>query len=76
MRSGDSMAAGTATYWERHADGAYISIPIEPGDLDEVRAWCGEHCRGDFMIVLDRRVVFERREDAALATLRWRAEER
>ncbi len=62
--------------WERHPDGAYISVPIDPHDLDEVRAWCAENCIGDFLIVLDRRVLFQSREDAALATLFWRAEER
>lgn len=66
----------TASEWERHADGQHISIPISPSDLDEVRAWCGEHCRGDFMVVLGRRVVFQSREDAALATMFWRCEER
>ena len=45
-------------------------------DLDEVRAWCSVNCEGDFLIVLDRRVLFQSREDAALATLWWRAEER
>lgn len=62
--------------WERHEDGQHISIPILSGDADEVRAWCGENCEGDFLIDLGRRVVFQSREDAALATLRWRAEER
>ncbi len=70
------MSAGSATGWERHADGTYISIPIAPADLDEARAWCNENCRGDFLIVLGPQVVFQLRDDAALATLWWRAEER
>jgi hypothetical protein len=49
---------------------------MAPADLDEVRAWCPEHCRGEFLIVLGPRVVFQLREGAALATLWWRAEER
>ena len=66
----------TATEWERHGDGQHISIPIPSGDADEVRKWCGEHCLGDYMVVLGRRVVFQLAEDAAIATLWWRAEER
>ena len=62
--------------WERHGDGTYISVPIAPALIDEVRAWCGEHCRGDYLIVLGRRVLFQSREDAALATVWWRTEER
>jgi hypothetical protein len=62
--------------WERHPGGAYISVPIDPRDLDEVRAWCNGNCIGDFLIVLDRRVLFQSREDAALATMFWRCEER
>ncbi len=62
--------------WERHHDGAYISVPIYAHDLHEVRAWCSVNCESDFLIVLDRRVLFQSREDAALATLFWRAEER
>jgi hypothetical protein len=61
--------------WDRHDDGQYLSVPIRYADLDEVRAWCGDNCEGDFVIVLGRRVLFQSREDAALATLRWRAEE-
>ncbi len=64
-----------ATDWERHADGSQVSIPISPADADAVRAWCAEHCRGDFLIVLGPGVVFQRRDDGALATLFWRAEE-
>jgi hypothetical protein len=64
------------TAWERHPGGAYISIPINPRDLDEVRAWCSENCEGDYLIDLGRRVLFQSREDAALATMFWRAEER
>jgi hypothetical protein len=63
-----------ATGWELGEDGRHFSIPIWPRDLDSVREWCRENCLGDFMVVLDRRVVFARREDAALATLFWRAE--
>ncbi len=62
--------------WERHPGGAYISIPIDPHDLPAVRAWCAEHCEGDYLIDLGRRVLFQSRDDAALATLFWRAEER
>lgn len=68
------MTAASTVEWERHADGAHISIPISPAEADEVRAWCGEHCRG-FMIVLGRRVVFQFAEDAALTALWWRAED-
>lgn len=63
-----------AAEWERHPDGSHISIPIRPRDLPDVRAWCAEHCGGDHMVVLGRQVVFERREDASLATLFWRAD--
>ena len=62
--------------WERHANGAYISIPIDPRDLKEVRAWCAEHCEADYLIDLGRRVLFQSREDAALATMFWRCEQR
>ena len=62
--------------WERHADGTRISIPIRPRDVDDVRAWCNENCDADFLIDLGRRVVFQSRQDAALATMFWRAEER
>lgn len=61
---------------ERHPDGSYLSIPVYRRDLNEVRAWCNENCGGDFLIVIGPRVVFQLREDAALATLRRRAEER
>jgi hypothetical protein len=60
--------------WKRHADGGYISVPISWRDLDDVRDWCRANCRGDFVIDLGRGVLFQSREDAALATLRWRAE--
>jgi hypothetical protein len=65
-----------AAEWERHACDAYISIPIRPRDLEEVREWCTENCQGDFLIDLGRRVLFQLWDDAVLATLRWRAEER
>ena len=65
-----------AADWERHACGAYISIPIRPCDLDDVRDWCIQNCQGDFLVDLGRRVLFQLREDAALATLWWRAEDR
>lgn len=55
--------------WERHDDGQYISVPIRCADLDEVREWCAKNCLGDFAIVLGRRVLFQSRENAALATL-------
>ncbi len=67
--------AEAVTGWERHPGGEYISIPIYARDLDDVRRWCSENCVGDFLIDLGRRVVFQPREDAALATLFWRAEE-
>ena len=69
------MSAGTAAGWERHPDGQHISIPISLCDLDDARAWCGENCVGDFLIVLGPKIVFERGEDAALATMWWRCEE-
>ncbi len=64
------------TEWERHSCGAYISIPINPRDLDAAREWCNENCEGDFLIILGRRMIFQFREDAALATIWWRAAER
>jgi hypothetical protein len=70
------MMVDAAMEWERFDDGSYISIPIYPRDLDDVRDWCIENCEGDFVIDLGRRIIFQFREDAALATLRWRAEER
>jgi hypothetical protein len=60
--------------WELHDDGSHISIPITFGDAAEVRGWCAENCTGDFLISLNRMVVFQWREDAALATLVWRRE--
>ncbi len=62
--------------WERHPGGEHIVIPIHARDLDDVRAWCNEHCEGDFLVVLGPRVVFQLREDAALATMFWHCEER
>jgi hypothetical protein len=61
--------------WERHPCGAYICIPIDPRNLDEAREWCNENCQGDFLIILGRRIFFQFREDAALATAWWRAGE-
>ena len=69
------MTAAVSSTWDRYDDGQYLSVPIRYADLDEVREWCAENCEGDFVIVLGRRVLFQSREDAALATLRWRAEE-
>ncbi len=69
------MTAVAAGGWERHADGGYISIPISWRDLDDVRAWCTEHCEDDLMIVLGQRILFQSHEDAALPALRWRAED-
>lgn len=66
--------ASPATECERHADGTHISIPIRPRDADGVRAWCRVNYAGDYLIDLGRRVVFAKREDAALATMFWRAE--
>lgn len=73
-RPGQPVTAAPAMEWERHEDGTHIAIPILPAKADEVRARCGEHCRGDFLIVLGRRAVFQSREDAALARLWWRRE--
>ncbi len=70
------MTVAPDAAWERHADGQHISIPIDPASLDEVREWCRKNCEGDSLIVLGRRVVFQSRGDAALATMWWRAEER
>jgi len=61
--------------WERHEGGSHLSVPISYGDVAEVREWCRENCRGDYLISLGRCVVFQSREDAALATLWWRREE-
>ncbi len=69
------MTVVQACDWERHPDGEHISFPIAPADLDDVRAWCSAHCRGDFLIVLSQRVLFQSHEDASLAAGRWRAEE-
>ncbi len=69
------MTAGADTAWERHLNGEHISIPIAPADLDEMRMWCGENCVGDFLIHLGPLVVFQLRQDAALATMFWRPEE-
>ena len=60
------MTAGAAADWDRKEDGTHIAVPIAGRDLDEARAWLAENCRGDFLVVLGERVVFERREDAAL----------
>ena len=65
-----------ASGWERHPNGSHISIPVRWREIDDARAWCAAHCRGDFLVVLGPRIVFQLREDAALATLFWRAEER
>jgi hypothetical protein len=63
------------TDWERHEDGSPISVPISYDDAAEVRRWCAENCIGDYLISLNRCVMFQRAEDAALATLLWRREE-
>ena len=63
------MTAVAAAGWDRKDDGGYIAVSVAGCDLDEVREWCAENCIGDFLIVLGRRVVFERREDAALAVV-------
>ena len=69
------MTAAASGVWDRHDDGTYISIPFRYADLDEVREWCVENCAADFFVVLGQRVLFQSREDAALATLwRWREE--
>ena len=63
------MTAEAGADWDRKEGGAYIAVPIAGRDLDEVRAWCAENSVGDFLIVLGQQVVFERREDAALAVV-------
>ncbi len=63
------MTAGAAAGWDREDDGTHIAVPIAGHDLDEVREWLAENCEGDYLIVLGQRVVFERREDAALAVV-------
>jgi hypothetical protein len=74
VSGGMHSAAEPTVEWERHNDGSYISIPIRPRDLDAVREWCAENCEGDFLIDLGRRIIFQLRDDAMLATLWWRAE--
>ena len=61
--------AGGAADWDRKEDGPHIAVPIAGRGLDEVRAWLAGNCTGDYLIVLGQRVVFERREDAALAVV-------
>ena len=63
------MTAGAAADWDRGDEGGYIAVPIAGRDLDEVRVWLAENFIGDYLIVLGQRVVFERREDAALAVV-------
>ena len=63
------MSAGAAADRDLKEDGTHIAAPIAGRDLDDVREWLLENCRGDFLVVLGRRVVFERREDAALAVV-------
>ena len=63
------MTAGAAAGWDRKEDGTHIAVPIAGHDLDKVREWLAEHCTGDFLVLLGQRVVFERREDAALAVV-------
>ena len=69
------MTATATGAWELRDDGTYISVPIDYRDLDDVREWCVENCAADFIVVLGQRVLFQSREDAALATLWWRREE-
>ncbi len=59
------MTAGAAAGWDRKDDGTHIAVPIAGRDPEEVRQWLAENCTGDYLIVLGRRIVFERREDAA-----------
>lgn len=63
------------TEWELGDDGSPICIPISYCDAEELRRWCAENCEGDYLISLARHVLFQRRDDAALATLWWRREE-
>ena len=63
------MTAGATAGWDRREDGTHIAVPIAGHDLDEVRACLAENCTGDCLIAPSRRVVFERREDAALAVV-------
>ncbi|MGG5890995.1 hypothetical protein ACLF3G_28345 [Falsiroseomonas sp. HC035] len=67
------MAAGD---WELQDDGCHICIPIWYEDAAEVRQWCADNCEGEYLISLGRTVVFQYREDAALAALWWQREER
>ncbi len=61
------MTAGAAAGWDRKDDGTHIAVPIAGRDPEEGRQWLAENCTGDYLIVLGRRIVFERREDEALA---------
>lgn len=70
------MMVDAAMEWERFDDGSYISLSIYPRDLDDVREWCAKNCEGNFVIDLGRRILFQRQNNAVLATLWWRAEER
>ena len=63
------MSAVAAASRDRKDDGTRIAVPIAGHDLDKVREWLAENCGGDYLIVLGQRVVFERREDAALAVV-------
>ena len=63
------MTADAAARWDCKDDGTHIAVPIAGHDLDEVREWLAETCTGDYLIVLGQRVVFGRREDAALAVV-------
>jgi hypothetical protein len=61
--------------WEIHDDGSHPIVPIPCRNADEVRRWCAQNCSGDYLIILNPHVVFQCREDAALATFWWRREE-
>jgi hypothetical protein len=69
------MTVAEMSDWQLHDDGSHISVRIAYGDAAEVRHWCAENCMGDYVISLGRCVLFQRRQDAALATLWWRRSE-
>ncbi len=54
---------GPRGLWRLHA------ILVAGRDLDEVRAWRSGDCTGDFLILLGRRIVSDRREGATVAVV-------
>jgi hypothetical protein len=61
--------AAAADSWERGRDGAHLTVPVSPRDIDAIRRWLSANCEADFLIVLGPQVMFQRAEDAALAAL-------